>query len=103
MPIHVHNPRTTTATVQPMREPQPSAGRPVFDLDQAITFGFGCMLVGFAVAWTIQQARVARLQARCARVTRRWTRAVERHDLSKQVIARMVDQEAKDHRQSVVA
>ncbi len=54
--------------------------------------------IGFTVGVALDP-----LRKRCRLMTTRWLRAKERHDLAKVVLARMIDEEAKDHRASVVA
>lgn len=60
-------------------------------------------LAGVAVGCTASAVVVRRARSGVRMMRGRLLRATERHDLSKQVIARMVDEEAKGRRLPVVA
>lgn len=65
----------------------------------ACAFLIGCATgAGFAIGVALDP-----LRQRCRLMTDRWLRAKERHDLAKLVLARMIDEEAKDRRASAVA
>lgn len=104
MLIHDHSERVPATTAQASAteasvtiEPR-DAFLPALSSGEQLAFGFGWLLLGVIVGWSINQARVVRLKGQRDRFAKRWVRACERVELSKEVIARMVNEESEDRR-----
>ncbi len=109
MLIHDHSERVGAPTVQASGTSASVAiaSRPEFmqtvALGDLAIFGIGWLLLGILIGWSINAARVRWLTKQRAVLCRRLARAAERHDHAKQVIAHMVDEEAKARRAAAVA
>ena len=73
------------------------------EIGMSIELVMCAFLAGVAVGCMASAVVVRRARAEVSKMRGRWLRATERHDHSKIVIARMVDEEAKGRRLPVVA